>query len=87
MSVVLDVRLCCFRCMVCCMLQVPVCGMRMVRRRQMIAGLVMFSGLAVVTRGVLVMLCCVVVVFCCLFGHTPSQVDFWAEGRDGTRAM
>jgi hypothetical protein len=50
-------------------LQVPVCGMRVVRRRQMIVGLVMFGGFAMVPGRVLVVLRCVVVMLHCLFRH------------------
>jgi hypothetical protein len=56
------------------MLQVPVCRMRVVRRRQMIVGLVVFRGFAMVPRRVLVMFRCLVMMLCCLFGHAPSQV-------------
>jgi hypothetical protein len=51
------------------MLQVPVCGMRMVRRRQMIVSLVVFRSFAVVPRRVLVVFRCPVMMFGCLFGH------------------
>jgi hypothetical protein len=60
--------------MVRCMLQVSVRRMRVMRRRQMIVGLVVFRGFAMVPRRVLMMLRCPVMVFCCLFGHAPSQV-------------
>ncbi len=56
------------------MLQVPVCRMRVMRRRQMIVGLVVFGGFAMVARRMLVMLRCLVMMFCCLFGHAPSPV-------------
>jgi hypothetical protein len=56
------------------LLQMPVCRMRVMRRRQMIPGLVVFRGFAMVPRRVLVMLRCPVMVFGCLFGHAPSQV-------------
>jgi hypothetical protein len=83
MAVVLDVRLCRFRGVMRCVLQVPVCGMRVMRRRQMIVGLVVFRGFAMVPRRVLVVLRCLVVMFNCLFGHRPSSVWIWAEGQDG----
>jgi hypothetical protein len=57
-----------------CMWQVPVCRMRVVRRRQMIVGLVVFRGFAMVPGRVLVMFRRPVMVLCCLFGHAPSQV-------------
>jgi hypothetical protein len=69
MAVVLHVRLCRFRGVMRCVLQVPVCGMRVVRRRQMIVGLVMFRGFAMVPGRVLVVLRCCMVVLDCLFGH------------------
>lgn len=69
MTVVLDVRLCCFRSMMRCMLQVPVCRMRVMRRRQMIVSLVVFRGFAMVPRRVLVMFRCPVMMLCCLLGH------------------
>ncbi|HXO88790.1 MAG TPA: hypothetical protein VN885_09080 [Candidatus Acidoferrales bacterium] len=67
-------RLCRFRSMMRCMLQVSVCRMRVVRRRQMIVGLVVFRSFAMVPRRVLVMLRCLAMMLCCLFGHAPSQV-------------
>ena len=87
MAVVLHVRLCRFRCVMRCVLQVPVCRMRVVRRRQMIVGLVMFRGLAMVPRRVLVVLRCPFVMLDCLFGHWPSSAWIWAEGRDGNHLL
>jgi hypothetical protein len=83
MTVVLYVRLCCFGCVVRSVLQVTVCGVRVVRRRQMIVGLVVFGGFAMVTSRVVVMLSCFVVVLGCLFGHRSSLAGTSAEGRDG----
>jgi hypothetical protein len=72
MTVVLEVRLCCFRRMMRCMLQVPVCRMRVMRRRQMIVSLVVFRGFAMVPCRVFVMFRCLVMMLCCLFGHALS---------------
>jgi hypothetical protein len=83
MAVVLRVRLGRFGCVMRCVLQMPVCRVRMVRRRQMIIGLVMFGGFAMVPSRVLVVLRCLVVMFSCLFGHRPSSAWIWAEGREG----
>ena len=69
MAVVLHVRLRRFRRVMRCVLQVPVCGMRVVRRRQMIVGLVVFGGFAMVPGRVFVVLRCFMVVLDCLFGH------------------
>jgi hypothetical protein len=63
-----------------CMLQVPMCRMRVMRRRQMIVSLVVFRGFAMVPCRVLVMLRCVVMMLCCLFGHAPSQVPNLGRG-------
>jgi hypothetical protein len=53
-------------------LQVSMCGMRVMRRRQMIVSLVMFRRFAMMPRRVFVVLRCPMVMFCCLFGHTSS---------------
>jgi hypothetical protein len=55
------------------MLQMRVCRMGVVRRRQMIVGLVVFGRFAVVPRRVFVVLRCPVVMFGCLFRHAPSS--------------
>jgi hypothetical protein len=56
------------------MFEVPVCRMRVVRRRQRIVSLVVFRGFAMVPRRVLVMLRCLAMMLCCLFGHASPQV-------------
>jgi hypothetical protein len=48
----------------------------------MIVSLVEFCGFAMMPRRVLVVLRCPVMMFSCLFGHSPSQVWNWAEGRE-----
>jgi hypothetical protein len=63
-----------------CVFEVPVCGVRVVRRRQMIVGLVVFGGFAMVPRRVLVMLRCPVMMLCCLFGHAPSPLPNLGRG-------
>jgi hypothetical protein len=50
-------------------LQVSMCGMRVMRRRQMIVSLVIVRRFAMVPRRVFVVLRCPLVMFCCLFGH------------------
>src|SRR5580658_1918109 len=55
-----------------CVVQVPLRGVRVMRRRQVIAGLVMFGGFAMMPRRVFVVFSCLVMVFCRLFGHGPS---------------
>ena len=69
MAVVLNVRLGRFRRVMRSMLQVPVCGMRVMRRRQMIVGLVMFRSFAMMPGRVLVVLRRFVVMLHCLFGQ------------------
>jgi hypothetical protein len=59
--------------MVRCMLQMRVCRVRVMRRRQMIVSLVMFGRFAVMPRRVFVVLRCPVVMVCCLFRHAPSS--------------
>jgi hypothetical protein len=71
-AVVLDVRLGRLRCMMHGVLVVPVCGVRVMRRRQMIAGLVVFCGFAMVPGRVLVMFRCAMVMLSSLIGHRPS---------------
>ncbi|MGB9068433.1 MAG: hypothetical protein WCC21_07675 [Candidatus Acidiferrales bacterium] len=56
------------------MFEVPVCRMRMMRRRQMIVSLMVFGGFAMVSRRVRVMFRCLVMMLRCLFGHAPSQI-------------
>ncbi len=70
--VVLGVRLCRFRCVMRGVLMVPVCSVRVMRRRQMITGLVVFCGFAMVPGRVLVVLCCPMVMLGCLVGHKAS---------------
>jgi hypothetical protein len=66
-TVVLDVRFCCFCRVMRYVVQVPLRGVRVMRRRQVIAGLVMFGGFAMMPSRVFVVLSCLVMVFCRLF--------------------
>lgn len=63
-TVVLDVCFCGFCCVMCCVVQVPLRGVRVMRRRQVIAGLVVFGGFAMVPSRVFVVFSCLVMVFC-----------------------
>ena len=86
--VVLDVRLCRFRRVMQSVLVVPVCCVRVVRRRQMIAGLVVFCGFAMVPGRVLVMLRSVMVMLSSLLRHRTSWTEnLGAEGRDGNGSL
>ena len=70
--VVLGVRLCRFRCVMRCMLRMRVCCVRVMRRRQMIAGLVVFCGFAMVPSRVLVVLRSPMVMLSSLLRHGTS---------------
>jgi hypothetical protein len=52
--------------------QVPLRGMRVMRRRQVIAGLVVFSGFAMVSSRVVVVFRRLAMMFRRLLGHTTS---------------
>jgi len=66
-TVVLDVRFCSFCCVMRRVVQVPLRNVRVMRRRQVIAGLVMFGGFAMMPSRVFVVFSCLVMVFCRLF--------------------
>ncbi len=66
-TVVLDVCFCCFCCVMRCVVQVPLGGVRVMRRRQVIAGLMMFGSFAMMPSRVFVVFSCLVMVFCRLF--------------------
>jgi hypothetical protein len=65
-TVVLRVSFCCFGCVVRGVMQVALCCVRVMSRRCVIAGLVMFGGFAMVPSRVIVMFRCVLMMFCCL---------------------
>jgi hypothetical protein len=67
--VVLDVRLCRFRCVVGCMMRVSLRGVRMVSGLVVVTRLVMLGSLTMVVSGVLVVLGGLKVMLRCLFGH------------------
>jgi len=55
------------------MVQVPLCGMRVVGCSLMISGFVMRRGFAMMPGRVLMMFCCFVVMFCRFLGHESSS--------------
>jgi len=65
-TVLLRVSLCGFGGVVRCVMQVPLCYVRVMSRRCVIVGLVMFGGLAMMPCRVFVVFRCVVMVLCCL---------------------
>jgi hypothetical protein len=68
----LDVKLRCFRRMVGCMGMMPVRGVRVMRCRLVVTGLVVPRRFTMVLRGMLVMLCCFMVMMRCFLGHISS---------------
>jgi hypothetical protein len=65
-AVVLRVSLGCLGGVVCCVMQVSLCCVRVVSRQCVIAGLVMFGGFAMMPSRVLMVFRCVVMMLCCL---------------------
>ncbi len=66
MAVVLRVSLCCFGRVVCCVMQVSLCCVRVVSRRCVIAGFVMFGGFPMMPGRVFMVFRRVVMVLRCL---------------------
>jgi hypothetical protein len=57
---------CCLSGVVCRVMQVPLCCLRVMSRRCVIAGLMMFGGFAMMPSRVIVVFRCVLMMFCCL---------------------
>ncbi len=67
-----DVLLGRFRGVMRSVMEVALSRVGVVRRGLVIAGFVMFGGLAMMSSGVLVVLGCLGMMFCCLLGHVSS---------------
>ena len=76
-TVVLDVRFCCFRGMMCCVKVVTMSRVCMMGRRLVATCFVMTRGLAMVASCVVMMLCCLVMMLCRFFGHASSLEHWW----------
>jgi hypothetical protein len=71
--VIRSVLLCRFRSVMRGVVQVPLSGMRMMRRRFVVAGFVMRGRLAMVSGRMVVMFGCSMMMFCRLLGHESSS--------------
>jgi hypothetical protein len=61
------------------MMQMTMCGVRMMCRRFVIARFVMIGCFAMVARRVFVVLCRFMMVLCRLFGHVPLLFSLWSS--------
>jgi hypothetical protein len=68
-----------FRCVMRSVVRVPLSGVRVVRRRLMIALFVVSRRLAMMTRRVFVMFRCFVMMLCRLLRHSSSSFP-WSAG-------
>jgi hypothetical protein len=77
----LDVQLCRFRRVMGSVVQVALCGMRVMGRQFMVSSFMMFCGFAMMPGRVVVVLGCLMMMFCRLFGHlSSSRIWWWAGG-------